>query len=394
MIFTYQNIKENLFGTIASTGVAYGSTDRLLVPTRSGYVFDGWFDAATGGNRITDSEGKPSGTAEGFVSEGIWTLSENRTVYAAWTKEDSGSSSPIYGPSALASEPSTPDIPIINVSSCLFGDVSGSMRATPKNDSEFPRSIEIKVTDTDENASAFGLSIGSTVYSIDISLYIKETGMKTKAEERFSATIYLLVPPDLLEVREKISVLHKSDYGTVTRLDSRLMLIDDVWYQVFEATEFSPYALVVENMSYYNEADGIPYYLGGDGEMIFIGLAANGRFIAPPAKTIYYPENSKSFSDTAGHWAYDALDFVTSRELFVGTVGNAFSPDTGMTRAMFATVIGRLYERSFGEITAAISRVMFVCLGECIEIFGRSVFAIKSRNQPVMESGCIGFPSY
>ncbi len=35
----------------------------------------------------------------------------------------------------------------------------------------------------------------------------------------------------------------------------------------------------------------------------------------------------------------------------MGTAANEFSPDTGMTRAMFATVIGRLYERSYGKIS-------------------------------------------
>ncbi|MDD3022986.1 MAG: S-layer homology domain-containing protein [Syntrophomonadaceae bacterium] len=47
------------------------------------------------------------------------------------------------------------------------------------------------------------------------------------------------------------------------------------------------------------------------------------------------------------------MGFVTERETFVGTSNNTFSPDTGMTRAMFATVIGRLYERSYGEIEAS-----------------------------------------
>lgn len=52
----------------------------------------------------------------------------------------------------------------------------------------------------------------------------------------------------------------------------------------------------------------------------------------------------------AGHWAEGYIAFVTEREIFVGTGDGAFSPDTGMTRAMFATVIGRLYERYYGEI--------------------------------------------
>jgi hypothetical protein len=52
---------------------------------------------------------------------------------------------------------------------------------------------------------------------------------------------------------------------------------------------------------------------------------------------------------------------VTERELFLGTGGGAFSPDAGMTRAMFATVIGRLYERSYGEIAPSASHAFTDC---------------------------------
>lgn len=61
-------------------------------------------------------------------------------------------------------------------------------------------------------------------------------------------------------------------------------------------------------------------------------------------------QNDKSFTDIAGHWAEGYISFVTEREIFIGTGDGTFSPETGMTRAMFATVIGRLYERSYGEI--------------------------------------------
>lgn len=41
---------------------------------------------------------------------------------------------------------------------------------------------------------------------------------------------------------------------------------------------------------------------------------------------------------------------MTEREVFLGNGSNTFSPVTAMIRAMFATVIGRLFERSYGEI--------------------------------------------
>ena len=64
-------------------------------------------------------------------------------------------------------------------------------------------------------------------------------------------------------------------------------------------------------------------------------------------------QNPKSFSDIGSHWARNYVDFVAEREIFNGTSNNTFSPDAGMTRAIFATVIGRLHERSYGEIEAS-----------------------------------------
>lgn len=41
-------------------------------------------------------------------------------------------------------------------------------------------------------------------------------------------------------------------------------------------------------------------------------------------------------------WFYDEVQFVYDNELFQGTSPTAFSPQTGMTRAMFVTVLGRM----------------------------------------------------
>lgn len=53
-------------------------------------------------------------------------------------------------------------------------------------------------------------------------------------------------------------------------------------------------------------------------------------------------DNSKSFSDTGGHWAQDAIEFVSARELFHGDPASAFDPNGTMTRAMLMTVLARL----------------------------------------------------
>jgi uncharacterized repeat protein (TIGR02543 family) len=59
-------------GTVspASKSVAYGSTyGELAVPTRTGYTFDGWYTARTGGTKVSTSS----------------TVTSSHTIYAHWT---------------------------------------------------------------------------------------------------------------------------------------------------------------------------------------------------------------------------------------------------------------------------------------------------------------------
>lgn len=57
--------------------------------------------------------------------------------------------------------------------------------------------------------------------------------------------------------------------------------------------------------------------------------------------TIKILDNSMSFTDTQGHWAADAVNFVSARGLFCGTGTDVFSPDAEMTRGMLVTVLAR-----------------------------------------------------
>lgn len=58
------------------------------------------------------------------------------------------------------------------------------------------------------------------------------------------------------------------------------------------------------------------------------------------------PSSTTGFTDTKGHWAGNAINFVVSEGLFAGTSETSFSPDSPMTRGMFVTVLGRLAKAS------------------------------------------------
>ena len=55
-----------------------------------------------------------------------------------------------------------------------------------------------------------------------------------------------------------------------------------------------------------------------------------------------YKNPAPAFTDITGHWAADNILFVASRGLLSGTSDTTFSPNTGMTRGMFVTALGRL----------------------------------------------------
>jgi hypothetical protein len=59
--------------------------------------------------------------------------------------------------------------------------------------------------------------------------------------------------------------------------------------------------------------------------------------------TIKIVDNAKSFNDVAAdQWYAEAVAFASGHELFNGTGGGKFSPDTSMTRGMLVTVLHRL----------------------------------------------------
>lgn len=163
---------------------------------------------------------------------------------------------------------------------------------------------------------------------------------------------------------------HGSGVDTITETqndDLEQIVIDRTnWTITLYAKKFSTYAIGYTNpasgggrdhtaatVPEREETAALPYYVE-NGKEIFIGFASDAsgtmKYIAPEGTTVLFRENPKSFNDIAGHWAKENIDFVTERELFLGIGDGSFSPQSGMTRAMFATVIGRLYERSYGEL--------------------------------------------
>lgn len=57
--------------------------------------------------------------------------------------------------------------------------------------------------------------------------------------------------------------------------------------------------------------------------------------------TVKIVDNSKDFIDTQGHWAKDAIDFVSARGLVNGMTATSYAPNNSTTRAQLWTILAR-----------------------------------------------------
>lgn len=91
----------------------------------------------------------------------------------------------------------------------------------------------------------------------------------------------------------------------------------------------------------------------------------------------FKPDVTIPFKDVSSNqWFYDAVCFAYARELFNGTAPDTFSPDSTMTRGMFATVLGR-----FAGVPNGISSGIGVVSGTGVNI----------RREPSVDSEKVGF---
>lgn len=82
----------------------------------------------------------------------------------------------------------------------------------------------------------------------------------------------------------------------------------------------------------------------GSQEIVRTSSVTEGGLVLPVSdgSVLAIQDNSKSFSDIGGHWARGPIQFVSARELFLGTSPSTFAPEEAMTRGMLTTVLARL----------------------------------------------------
>jgi len=90
---------------------------------------------------------------------------------------------------------------------------------------------------------------------------------------------------------------------------------------------------------------------GGTTSLVKLSSVRDGILTVPlKGSAVFFTyDNAMEFNDIGDHWAENHIDFVTSRNLFLGTGENRFSPSLGMTRGMIVTVLGRLSDIAAGD---------------------------------------------
>ena len=203
--------------------------------------------------------------------------------------------------------PPPPVITVSEVKSELFENTK-DIKVEADVTSAFGQSVEVKITDsTESEKEVFSLAgADDKVYPFDISLYSKGSNNKVQPKDGYSVKITIPVPQKLLEDREQIKVVYGKD-GKLETLKSELIEKDGKWYIIFEATHFSPYALVVS---------------------------------AEPDPSVSW---TNPFSDVKeSDLYYSAVQYVAQNGLMVGTGSNTFSPAMTANRGMIVTILYRL----------------------------------------------------
>jgi len=84
-----------------------------------------------------------------------------------------------------------------------------------------------------------------------------------------------------------------------------------------------------------------------------IRYSATGGWLDPQiskiSATLIAGKDYLPFNDINGHWAVEAIVSCVEQELFNGVSASRFCPDQPVSRAMFVTVLGRLYEARGGQ---------------------------------------------
>ena len=366
-------------GSVSSASATTGTDGKLAslpTPTRSGHTFNGWFTAAMGGTQVTTST----------------VFTQNSTIYAQWTQNGGGSTGggstgggsssndnpATVVPPATNDKPNNPTTTEVKTPATVDNKGNGTVIITEQNMTDaVTKAIEDakKNSKTDDGiavqfvVSTGGKSVNTLTVNLPKATQEKAINNKVTSMAVIMEGTNITVGFDLAAVTE-INKQAKADVQlTTTRMDNSKLTGEAKTAignrPVFDIkATYSNGAKSINGLGSGQMMIEIPYKLqAGEvaGNLYGIYVDDNGKanyltnssydakrevlIIGTNHNSVYgvgYKASAPAFTDINGHWAKDSIEFVAARGLLSGTSNTTFSPNTGMTRAMFVTALGRL----------------------------------------------------
>ena len=293
-----------------------GKLQEMPTPTRSGYVFNGWFDAETGGNKIT--------------TDTLFT--DDTTIYAQWIRISSGggysntTATTTKNDDGSTTKTTTNKATGTTTETTTYPDGSSKTVETRKNGT-------VTTTEKDKDGN-----IATTVEKTDgtVVTTAKDTdGTKTVTTENADGS---RVTEESKKDGTKITTKTTADGETKSEINLPKDKETEVTIPVPDAEAVKSITVTDKNG---NETEIADFEITDDGVKFIVSDDCTAIIALDDARIT---PSKKEFEDVhhAGHWATADVDYVYINGLMNGTSETHFSPDVPLTRAMLVTVLYRL----------------------------------------------------
>ena len=351
---------------VAATTDSSGKLSSLPTPTRGGnYRFDGWYTEQTGGIKVTLNQ--------------VYTA--NTTLYAYWIYTSGSSSSEDRddpSDNAFITDRPNKDNPTTPTTA-----KSNSVKVDSEGNAVITRSIVadvISVAQTDSIkhgntkngiAVVVPVEISKALAGVQITLKadaldkLVSSGVKRFTIDTDSMADFGFMLDTLKELNRQTTgdLILKMKKTAVTSQEVETAIgnrpvYDITLWEVKNGKETAvnlsgkTVSIAIPYTPAKNEQPGNLYavYVDENGNVQWISKSSYNMdqkaviFVAEHFSIygIGYKNQIPAFTDVNNHWAKDNMLFVVSRGLLSGTSATTFSPNTGMTRGMFVTALGRL----------------------------------------------------
>ena len=334
--------------------------------SQSKHSFDGWYTEKSGGTKIT--------TDTVFHADTI--------VYAHWTYTGGSSSNDgegsVNNDATIIQRPDVnePNVPTTALSEKVKTDAKGNVTITNPMVSDAIKAAkdDAKKHGNQKNGVAVEVPVEIDKKLDGLQITLKADALDTLVKEnvkRFTIdtdrmTDFGFTLDTLKELNRQTSgdIILKVKKTTVSSIEAKATIGNRPVYDISLWEVKNGKETKLSNLNGKTISIAIPYTPAKNeqtGNLYAVSVDGNGKpqwitksnydadqkavifeLTQPGVYGVGYDAKMPAFTDIENHWAKDNILFVVSRGLLNGTSETTFSPNTGMTRGMFVTALGRL----------------------------------------------------